>query len=339
MMLKARSPSNDGRRPQGSVKQVLIIYGPTQTGKTSLSIKLAKKYSGELISADSRQVYKGLDIGSGKVGFDDVVEKHTGFWTVNGIRINGFDLANPGNRFTAADFLQSAESSMIRIIEHKKLPILVGGTGFYIKALLEGIGSIGIPADLKLRRRLEKLSSGNLYKQLLSIDPKRAKSMNQSDRANPRRLIRAIEIAFSNQKVKITGYRLPTTDYLLIGLTAPNEYLYEKADEWLEKRIQNGLANEVKGLFKAGVDARWLESLGLEYRWVTKYLLGQISYDETLIRLRGDIHSFIRRQKTWFSKFKNIKLFDISAADFQISLEKTVNLWYTKENERRKVPA
>src|SRR3990167_10582331 len=144
MMLKARSPLNNGRGPQGSVKQVLIIYGPTQTGKTDLALQLAKKYNGELISADSRQVYKGLDIGSGKVGFSDVISKHHGYWTVNGVRINGFDLADPGQQFSAADFLKLANSSISRITKLKKLPIIVGGTGFYIKALLDGIGSIGI---------------------------------------------------------------------------------------------------------------------------------------------------------------------------------------------------
>src|SRR3990167_5497100 len=211
------------------MKKLLVIYGPTQTGKTDLALQLARKFQGELISADSRQVYKGLDIGSGKVGFSDVVEKHAGYWMVNGIRIDGFDLINPGQQFSAADFLEFAKSSISQIIDKKKLPIIVGGTGFYIKALLDGIGSIGIPADWKLRHRFEKLSSDDLYKRLFSIDPVRARSMNQSDRVNPRRLIRAIEIVLSNQKLNIknqklsvTNYKLQTTNYLLIGLTAPN---------------------------------------------------------------------------------------------------------------------
>ena len=315
---------------------MLIIYGPTQTGKTDLALQLAKKYNGELISADSRQVYKGLDIGSGKVGFSDVVSKHHGYWMVNGVRINGFDLTDPGQQFSAADFLEFAHTTMTQIIGAKKTPIVVGGTGFYIKALLYGIWSIGIPADWKLRSGLEKLSSDDLYKQLFSIDPARAKSMNQSDRANPRRLIRAIEIVLlnqksksKNQKVKTTNYKLPTTNYQLLGLTAPNEFLFKKADRWLEERISYGLIEEVKGLLSAGVDSNWLKNLGLEYRWITKYLLGENSYEESHFRLEGDIHSFIRRQKTWFPKFKNIKHFDISTKNFRKSLEKTVGLWYT----------
>jgi len=325
---------------------MLVIYGPTQTGKTNLAIHLAKKYNGELVSFDSRQVYKGLDIGAGKVAFGDVVEKHAGYWIVNGARIDGFDVTSPGKQFTAADFLHFANSSISRITKIKKLPIIVGGTGFYLKVLLDGIGSIGIPADWELRRRLERLSSDDLYKRLFSIDSVRAKSMNQSDRANPRRLIRAIEITLSNQKLNIknqklsvTNYKLQTTNYLLIGLTAPNEYLYKKADGWLEEQISHGLVEEVKNLLSMGVDVNWLKNLGLEYRWITKYLLSENPYEESLLRLKGDIHSFVRRQKTWFKKFKGIHLFDISYTNYQASIEKTVSLWYTKENERRKVIA
>ena len=322
---------------------MLAIYGPTQTGKTNLAISLAKKYNGELISADSRQVYKGLDIGSGKVNFGDSVEKHAGYWIVNGVRINGFDLTDPGQQFSAADFLEFAKSSISQITDKKKLPIIIGGTGFYIKALLEGIGSLGVPSDPELRRKLEKLSTDVLYQKLLQLSKNRAESMNESDRANPRRLIRAIEIANykKNQGLRIkdekdTKYQIPNTKYLFLGLTAPNEFLFKKSDFWLEERISHGLIEEVKSLLKEGIDPKWLEDLGLEYRWITKYLLTETSYEESLIRLKGDIHSFIRRQKTWFLKFKRIRLFDISDNDYQASIEKTVSLWYTKENERGK---
>ena len=323
---------------------MLVIYGPTQTGKTSLAINLARKYNGELVSADSRQVYKGLDIGSGKVDFSDTVEKYAGYWIVNGVRINGFDLADPGQQFSAADFLEFAKSSISRIIDKKKLPIIVGGTGFYIKALFEGIDSIGVPSDPELRRKLEKLSTDALYQKLFKLSKNRAESMNESDRANPRRLIRAIEIANykKDQGLRIkdqenTRYQIPDTKYLILGLTAPNEFLFTKADGWLEERIDKGLIDEVKKFLEEGVDSKWLGDLGLEYRWITKYLLGENSYEESLLRLKGDIHSFVRRQKTWFKKFKGSRLFDISGKNYQASIEKTVSLWYTKENEGRKV--
>ena len=332
---------------------MLVIYGPTQTGKTSLAINLARKYNGELVSADSRQVYKGLDIGSGKVDFSDTVEKYAGYWIVNGVRINGFDLADPGQQFSAADFLEFAKSSISRIIDKKNLPIIVGGTGFYIKALFEGIDSIGVPSDPELRRKLEKLSTDALYQKLFKLSKNRTESMNESDKANPRRLIRAIEIAIHKKdqgseikdesnsqfpfRLETRSRRaIPNSQYLFLGLTAPNEFLFKKADRWLAERIDHGLINEVRDLLENGVDYNWLENLGLEYRWITKYLLDKNSYEESLLRLKGDIHSFVRRQKTWFPKFKNIKLFDISSENFGKSLEKTVSLWYTKENERRK---
>ncbi|MBI2599244.1 tRNA (adenosine(37)-N6)-dimethylallyltransferase MiaA [Candidatus Curtissbacteria bacterium] len=318
---------------------MLVIYGPTATGKTNLAIKLAKKFNGELISADSRQVLRGLDIGTGKVSFDVKVEKHKGFWIVDGIKIRGFDLANPGEPFSVADFLYHTSASMIQITKANKLPIIVGGTGFYIKAFIDGINSIGIPADQKLRSKLEKLSAAELYQNLKELDRKRAELMNQSDRQNPRRLIRAIEIALHNQK-QVAGKRkqstrnhLPATNYLLIGLTAPNNFLYSKVDKWLQTRLDRGLIEEVRSLLDQGIDPDWLDNLGLEYRWLTRYLKGQVARDIAVERLKGDIHNFTRRQKTWFKQFKRIKLFDITEKNWQDKLEKTLHVCYTQNRD------
>ncbi len=321
--------------------KTVIIYGPTVTGKTALAISLAQKYNGEIISADSRQVYQSLDIGTGKVSIQQLnnstIKQFKGFWIVDGIKIHGFDLANPGEPFSVADFLKSTHSSMIQIIKLKKLPIIVGGTGFYIKVLIDGIDSIGVPKDQKLRQQLEKLSAEKLYQKLLKLDPKRAKSMNQSDRANPRRLIRAIEIALHKEylvsgiKYQVnTKYSIQNTKYLVIGLTAPNHYLYQRADHWLQTRLEKGLIEEVKNLLENKVSAHWLDNLGLEYRWLFRYLKGSVKKDEAIERLKGDIHSFIRRQKTWFKKFRGINLFDISKPDWQEQLEKKVKSCYTE---------
>jgi len=313
--------------------KLLIIYGPTATGKTALAIDLAKKYDGELISADSRQVYRGLDIGSGKVSFSSKVEKHRGYWIVNGVKIHGFDLVNPGEQFSVADFLKLTHTTMIQIIGVNKLPIVVGGTGFYIKALIDGISSIGIPQDPALRRQLEGLSVDQLYQKLLEIDPSRAKSMNESDRANPRRLIRAIEIATYNKKPETRNQKLTTelpnyqtTNCLLLGLTAPNSYLYSRCDKWLEERLNHEMIDEVKNLLNQNIDPKWFDNLGLEYRWLSRYLLGKISREEAIDRLKGDIHSFIRRQKTWFRQFKSLNLSDISKPDWRQELEKKLKL-------------
>lgn len=316
------------------MKRILVIYGPTAIGKTNLGISLAQKYNGELISADSRQVYKDLDIGTGKVSFDTQIEKHSGYWIVNGVKIHGFDLVEPDKRFSVADFLKHTFTSLIRISEVNRLPIVVGGTGFYIKSLIEGIESIGVKPYYKLRRKLEKLSTSKLYQKLLAIDSKRAQSMNESDRQNPRRLIRAIEIAVSSQESqakshKYEGSRRARTinrieNYLLLGLTAPNSYLYSRSDKWLKVRLAHGLIDEVKNLLDQKVKPVWLDNLGLEYRWISRFILGKIEFKKAQERLKGDTHSFIRRQKTWFRQFPNIHLFDISKPSWRQKLEKTI---------------
>lgn len=307
----------------------MIIYGPTATGKTALALQLARKFQGEIISADSRQVYKGLDIGTGKVSFESKIEKHRDYWIVDGVKIHGFDLVDPPvdepgsgkGRFSAADFLKIATTSVIQITEVDKLPIIVGGTGFYIKALLEGVESIGIGPDWELRHKLEKLSAGDLYQKLLKVDPDRAKSMNESDCQNPRRLIRAIEIAMYNHKPETINNKRKIENCLIIGLTAPNPYLYSRVDKWLDSRLEHGLTDEVRRLLDQKVSPRWLDDLGLEYRWVSRYLKNKIGYSQMIERLKGDIHSFVRRQKTWFNKLKNIKLIDISKPNWQDKID------------------
>lgn len=301
---------------------MLVVYGPTATGKTALALKIAKKYNGELVSADSRQVYKHLDIGTGKVSFDSKVEKHNGYWKVNDIKIHGFDLIEPEKRFSAFDFLIFAKNSIVQIKEQNKLPIIVGGTGFYIKTLIEGLGTQGVPPNWELRLKLEKLTLKELFQQLVKINLNKANQLNVSDRQNPRRIARAIEVSYSNYKLKRS--KLTSNKYLMIGLTAPNIFLYKKADYWLASRVKFGLLEEVESLLKSGIDRKWLENLGLEYRWLTKLALGKIGKREALERLKGDIHSFIRRQKTYFRQFPAIELYDISKNGSRYSLEKRI---------------
>lgn len=307
---------------------MLAIFGPTSTGKTNLAIHLAQKLNGEIISADSRQVYRSLDIGSGKVSFKSKVEKHPRYWIVDGVRINGFDLQEPENNFSAADFIKFAESSIKQIGNRKKLPIIAGGTGFYLGAFLNGIESIGIQSDSELRLELEKLSRVQLLEKLKKLDPKKAGLLNQSDRLNPRRLIRAIEIAVGRPKINppLISNALPT-NCILIGLTAPNDFIYKRADKWVDERFEK-INEEIKNLLELGVDEKWLENLGLEYRWGVRYVRGDISKTDSIAKLKFDTHSFIRRQKTWFKKFKDMKLFDISQKDWQKKLEKSASVWY-----------
>lgn len=310
---------------------MLVLYGPTTTGKTNLAIKLAKKYNGELISADSRQVYKWLDIGTGKVSQTSVVKKHNDYWIVDGIKINGFDLNKPGSRFTVADFISFSKAAISKIEVSQKMPIIVGGTGFYIQALIQGIGTLGIASDPKLRKELEKYDASKLYKILLTTNTSRAKSMNQSDKQNPRRLVRAIEIAKSGKNILKEQYQ-NHYDYLIIGLTAPNRFLFKRADKWLDGRLAIGLIEEVDNLIKQGVSPDWLTNLGLEYKWITQTVLGRIPQGDTVKKLKGDIHDLIRRQKTYFRQFPDIQTFDISKKNWMEELEKYVHNWYTQKN-------
>ena len=322
------------------MKKIFVILGPTSSGKTSLAFDLCKKMGGEIISADSRQIYKYMDIGTGKLPINSKakIQKQEQKWIIDDINVWGYDLITPDEHFSSYDFAVFALKKIRELIDTNKAVFLVGGTGFYIKSYLYGIDTLGIPADLNLRKRLEKLSVSRLYQRLSKIDPHHASRMNDSDSQNPRRLIRAIEIAAS-QRSRVNGQRagswkLKAGDYLLIGLTAPNEYLYQKADDWLETRLNRGLVEEVGKLIKQGISPDWLENLGLEYRWITRYIQVKISLEEAKKRLQGDIHEFIRRQKTFFNQFADIQLFDISKENWLKELEKTVSTWYNQQDGR-----
>ena len=305
--------------PDKRQSQVIIIYGPTSTGKTNLALRLSKKYNGEIISADSRQVYKNLDIGSGKVDLERRVKKNKGYWVVDGIKIHGFDIAKPGDNFSVYDFIKYTSLKIKNITSLGKRPVIAGGTGFYISSLINGLHSAGIGPNEKLRKQLLKLSRDDLYKKLQSLDWAKAGSLNNSDKNNPRRLIRAIEISLSKQKATVSKH--PVVNYNLIGLSAPNKFLFSKSDEWLETRFEK-IVEEIKNLISTGVDEKWIDNLGLEYRWISRYVLGKISRDVSKTKLKRDQHAFIRRQKTWFGKFKNAEIFDVSKNGWQQELEK-----------------
>jgi len=316
---------------------MLVVYGPTVSGKTSLALKLAKKYNGEIISADSRQIYKSLDIGTGKIPFESSFEKHNNYWIVDGSKIHGFDITSPQSRFSSADFKNFASPIISNLQTENALPIVAGGSGFYIKTLLSNYSTFGIKQNPQLRKELEKKSALELYNQLLKINKKRALDMNDSDKNNPRRLIRAIEVTSyqSAPKNPTINHHQATiypdegrTDLLIIGLSAPNNYLFKKADDWLDLRLKKGLIDEVNNLLAQKISPAWLDSLGLEYRWITRYLLNDIDKDTAVERLKGDIHSLIRRQKTYFTQFKNMTIYDISKKGWEKSLKEKVASWY-----------
>src|SRR3990167_701630 len=242
--------------------KLIVILGPTASGKTGLSIKLAKKFNGEVVSADSRQVYKKMDIGT-----DKITKKEMG-----GVSHHMLDVASPKNRFDVARYQKMAHKKIAEILKRGKLPIICGGTGLYIKAIVENQSYPDIPPDLKLRERLEKKPAEQLFAMLKKLDRKRARDI---DAKNPRRLIRAIEIAKHSgnprtQRAEQSSYdgQVPTVktapkyDALILGIRPSQEKLKSAIKARLQKRIKQGMIAEVKKLRAQGVSWHRLEELG-----------------------------------------------------------------------------
>ena len=321
--------------------KLLVILGSTATGKTDLGLMLAGKFNGELVSADSRQIYKGLDIGTGKyLSQKSKVKKQKYCWEVDGIRIWMYDMADPRRQYTVADYVKDADRIISDIAKRGKLPILVGGTGLYLKALLGGLPNLEIPIDKKLRKKLEKLSLNKLQEKLQELSRGRWQSLNESDKQNPRRLIRHIELTtmygYMNTRKQHIGLARKF-NVLKIGLSASREILYKRADERVLARIKQGMIDEAKIL-----SLKRMRDLGLEYGVIADYLeglpvgrQGKIKKENLTSVLQGKIHGYIRRQLTWFKKDlpagrqeRNVEWFDITTKEFPGNVEKLANAWY-----------
>ena len=276
--------------------KIIVILGPTATGKSGLSVKIAKKFNGEIISADSRQVYKGMNLGSGKI-----TKKEMG-----SVPHYLLDVVKPNTRFSVAEYKKLAEKSIEKILSKGKLPIICGGTGFYIDSIVKNIDLPEVPPNQKLRKILEKKSVESLFKMLKKLSPSRAKSI---DKHNKVRLIRAIEIAKALGKVPKIKELPSKYDFIFIGLDLPDKELKNKIAIRLLARIRAGMINEIKNLHKEGVSWKRLESFGLEYRQTALYLQGKISKDEMTENLKKEIWQFAKRQRTWFKRNKDIKWF------------------------------
>jgi len=339
------------------MNKLLIICGPTATGKTQLGINLAKKFNGEIVSADSRQVYKGMDIGTGKdlpkfsiFNFQFSIKNkfRIGYYKMVGIKVWLYDVAEPDYRFNVADYVECATQVIQDIWQRKKLPILVGGTGFYIKALIDGIETLGVSPDWELREKLRNLEIEKLREILKEIAPERLKEMNESDRNNSRRLIRAIEIAreIPNSKIQIPNkFQIPNFKFenvLFVGLMAPYKVLYERIDRRVEERVKQGIIEEIQKLIEKGYN--WENSaLGatIGYREWKPYFMNFINSksgtqslklrEEIIKRWKYNEHGYARRQITWFKKEKRIKWFEISQPDWPVEVVNFVKNWYYKD--------
>jgi len=318
------------------MNKLLVILGPTATGKTDLALQLAGKFQGELVACDSRQVYKGLDIGTGKEPREKgKVVKGKGFWEIDRAKIRMYDVADPKVQYTVADYVKEAAKAVEDISSRAKLPIIVGGTGFYLKALLLGLSNLSVPVDLKLRKQLEKLSVGELQEKLRAHSPGQLESLNESDRQNPRRLIRRLELLphqptnpYMETPQTQTGLS-KDFDILKIGLTAPRAVLYKNIDSRVLTWIDQGIIEEARKLQAGGLSLQRMTELGLEYGVLADYLAGKIKSEQELIQfLQFKIHGYLRRQQTWFKKEKDVSWNDISDSGFSKRVEKLVNEWY-----------
>ncbi len=273
--------------------KIIAILGPTASGKTDLSIELAKKFNGEVVSADSRQIYKKMDIGSGKITKKEM----------QGIPHYLLSIANPKTRFSVAQYQKMALKA-IKIIQAKnRIPFLVGGTGFYIQSVVDGIIIPEVKPNWKLRRSLEKLTLNQLFIKLKKLDPKRASSI---DKNNPHRLIRALEIVLTTKKPVPSLKSKSNFNALQIGITKSKDELKKLIKKRLLKRLENkAMINEVKKLHKY---LSWdrLEEFGLEYRFVAQYIQNKISYEEMINHIQKESEHFAKRQMTWFKRDKRI---------------------------------
>ena len=273
--------------------KIIVILGPTASGKTGLSIKLAKKFHGEIISADSRQLYKGMDIGTGKVTKKEMAK----------IPHYLLDVANPKKQFTVAQYKRLAERAIKKIIANKKIPIICGGTGFYIQTITDNIAIPEVKPDTKLRAELEKKSTKELSNQLKKLDPRQTKNIDGNNR---RRLIRALEIIIkSGKKVPLLKSE-PKYEALFIGVRRKTKELKELIKIRLLRRLKQGMVKEVINLKKSGLSWKRLEDFGLEYRYVAYYLQNKLSYNEMVAKLQKETEHYAKRQMTWFSKNKKI---------------------------------
>ncbi len=298
--------------------RLLIISGPTATGKTNLAIKLAKLYNGELISADSRQLYQGLDIGTGKDHPKDT-------------NIHLIDIITPDKSFSVAQYQKFAFQKIDEIHQKNKLPIIVGGTGQYIDAIVNpNKATYSIKPNPFLRFFLNKFPVSTLQKIYRLLDKKAFLSLNNSEKNNPHRLIRKIEIFLSKQKMSPALSREGIEEgfnILHLSLTAPTSFLYPRIDKRVKKRLKMVLLNEIKNLLKT---YNWSDPglNTLAYKEFKNYFTVGVSLAEAQNKWRFDEHAYARRQFTWFKAQKGITFIDISQKNFEKIVFSRVKEWY-----------
>lgn len=273
--------------------KIVVLAGPTSSGKSDLAIALAKKFNGEIISADSRQVYRDMDIGTGKVTLRE--QKLARHWML--------DIASPRRQYSVAQWRRAAQRAIADIVRRGKFPIICGGTGFWIDALVYDIALPEVQPNFKLRARLNKLSAKQLFARLKKLDPARAASI---DKQNPRRLIRALEIVLTTEKPVPPASHQSPYHTLYLAISVDQKTLARRIEKRLDERLKAGMIAEVRQLHEDGVSWKRLESFGLEYRFVARHLQNKLTRSEIREQLLRAIIQYSKRQLTWFNRNKDI---------------------------------
>jgi len=284
--------------------KILVVLGPTASGKSDLAVDLAIKFNGEVISADSRQVYKGLDIGSGKITKEEMKNIHHHL----------LDVISTQKVFTVLDFQKSAQAKINDILKRGKLPIICGGTGFYIKSIVDNVVFPEVEPNLSLREHLDVRRPSELFAMLKELDPERAKII---DTKNPRRLIRAIEIATSlsapSAKSKLSAWSAKFQwEVLQIGIKIDRDVLKERIEGRFLKRVKQGIIEEAQKLHKQGLTYKRFSEIGLAHKYLVSYLQNKISKQEFVEKSILAEQKYAKRQMTWFKRDKRIKWFELS---------------------------
>ena len=274
--------------------KVVAIVGPTASGKTSLSIEIAKKFNGEVISADSRQVYRGMDLGTGKVTTAEM----------QGITHHLLNVADPMEIYTGVDFKRDATIAINRITQRRHLPIIAGGTFFYLELLRGNMQAAPVQPNPEFRQTLEPYSNSQLLDMLREKDAQRADNIDPDNR---RRLERSLEIIHTLGAVPEVRVMESNYDWLLLGMSVPKETLHKNINTRLEARLERGMIDEVQHLLDIGVTPKRLDDFGLEYRYVLKYLQQKISYPEMCEQIETKSRQFAKRQLTWLKRYPEIQ--------------------------------
>jgi tRNA dimethylallyltransferase len=317
------------------MKQMITILGPTASGKTPIAAHLAATIGGEIISADSRQVYRRMDIGTGKDLADYVVrregvrregEKESGEKESRKVPYHLIDICEPGTKYNLFEYQQDFFDAYQDIQSRGAVPILCGGTGLYIEAVLKGYQLSPVPQNQALRDSLEGKSLEELTTVLTDLKARNGSNMhNTTDVDSCQRAIRAIEIETYNLEHPTPRRELPPVDSIIIGVDIDRELRREKITRRLKARLEDGMVDEVKALLDEGIPADDLIYYGLEYKFVTEYLVGKLSYDEMFTRLEIAIHQFAKRQMTWFRGMER-RGFKINWIDATLPMEEKISL-------------